>query len=224
MNTTTADKRKWIGRKVRRLYADAGLLLGLYAFLRLKLAPMITIEEYVPRAGTILDLGCGSGIFANILFLGSSQRAITGVDVNARRIKTAKLIASGNPNLEFAEGDANGYPLKRCDMVTLIDVLHHMEFSRQELLLQKLYDAISEGTVLLIKDLEKAPWWKHAFHYAQDSLSSRGKLYFRSAAEMQSDLRRIGFDVETISLASGYMHPHILYRCRKRMDNPLEAR
>ena len=223
MNGSASCKAKWIARETRRLYANAGMMPGLYAFLRLKLAPIIRIEQYVPGSGIILDLGCGSGIFASILFLGSNHRAIKGVDVSARRIRTANLIASGNPNLEFAEGDVSSFPLERCDAVTIIDLLHHMEFSKQELLLQKIYDGVPEEALVLIKDLEKAPWWKYAFHYAQDSLSYRSRLYFRSAAEMQSVLRRIGFDVETISLAAGYLHPHILYRCRKRTMNPPES-
>jgi len=220
MNGSASCKSKWMAREIRRLYGDAGVIAGLYACLRLKLAPIIRIEEYVPRVGTILDLGCGSGIFASILFLGSRQRSIKGVDVSARRIRTAKLIASGNPNLEFAEGDVSSFALERCDAVTVIDLLHHMDFRKQEQLLQKIHDGVSEETLVLIKDLGKAPWWKYAFHYAQDSLAYRSGLYFRSAAEMQSVLRRIGFEVETISLAAGYMHPHILYCCRKGKMNP----
>jgi 2-polyprenyl-3-methyl-5-hydroxy-6-metoxy-1,4-benzoquinol methylase len=223
MTTSLSNRRKWIAREVTRLYADAGLMLGLYAFVRLKLAPMVKIEEFVPKEGTILDLGCGNGVFANILFLGSNQRVVKGIDISARRIENAKRVASQNQNLEFSEGDVSRYSLNSCEAVTVIDLLHHMEFHKQEFLLRKLHDGISEQTMVLIKDLEKAPWWKYAVHYAQDSLSYRSRLYFRSEAEMQSDLRKIGFDVETISLAAGYMHPHILYRCRKRTDNPLNS-
>jgi SAM-dependent methyltransferase len=215
MKTGKSSKEREICRHIRRIYADAGFLAGLYASIRLKLAPIVKIEAYVPASGMILDLGCGSGIFANILLLGSAQRTVKGIDLNPGRIKIARAIAAGNPKMEFAQGDAGSYPIERCAAVTLIDLLHHMEIGKQNSLLQQLYDGLSDGAVLLIKDLEKAPRWKYLFHYMQDSLSYRSKLYFRSAPEMCADLNKIGFAVEKISLGAGYMHPHVLYRCRK---------
>ncbi len=216
MNQRAPDNSKDIGRRITQIYAKAGFVSGLYTFLRLKLAPIIEVEKYVPVAGTILDFGCGNGMFAQILFLGSDQRIIKGVDVSARRIKTAQLAASGNSNLEFTEGDANSFPLEQCEAVTVVDLLHHMKFEEQKALLQKLHAGLSEGALVLIKDLEKAPRWKYLFHYMQDSLSYRSRLYFRSAEEMESDLREMGFEVQKISLAAGYMHPHVLYQCRKK--------
>jgi len=205
----------YLEKKSIRLYSGCSLLTRMYARLRLVLSPIVKIEAYVPKKGNILDLGCGSGIFANILSIGSPDRRVFGIDLSTERIETAKKISKNNPNLEFVEGDVNTIPFERFETVTLIDLLHHMPYEEQATLLKKIYQKLNDGDVLIIKDLEKAPYWKYIFHYIQDTISYRGKLYFRSARDMEKLLKDTGFQVKIISLAKGYPHPHVLYQCKK---------
>ena len=144
------------------------------------------------------------------------ERKILGVDLSSKRIETANKIKKANPHLEFIAGDVNTVLFNSIGIITLIDLLHHMPFREQNKLLTKIHAKLHDGGLLLIKDLEKYPLWKYIFHYIQDSISYKGaRLYFRSTKEMSDLLRGIGFTVETISLASGYPHPHVLYKCLK---------
>lgn len=215
MSTMRPSRAEKIGREVTRMYAGLGFLSGLYTFVRLRLAPIVRVEEYVPSRAAVLDLGCGNGIFANILVLGSGDRKVKGVDLSEGRIQIAQRIASRNPKLEFVQADVGSYPVGKCDVVTIVDLLHHMDFSSQKLLLQRVFECLDRGAAVLIKDLERSPLWKYVFHYVQDTVSYRSRLYFRSAGDMEAELRKIGFEVRTVSLAAGYMHPHVLYCCRK---------
>ena len=132
------------------------------------------------------------------------------------RVETAKKVSTKNSHLDFVVGDVTTFYFKDYEIITLIDLLHHMPFPEQEDLLRKIYLRMNNGGLLLIKDLEKSPYWKYVFHYIQDSISYRGqRLHFRSAPEMQKLLNEIGFCVETVSLASGYPHPHVAYKCIK---------
>ena len=206
-----------IERKIIKMYSH-DFLTKIYTFFRLKLSPIAKIEKYVPKSGNILDLGCGTGIFANILYLGSQERTILGVDLMNERIKTAKKISKKKPQLQFIVGDVSNVELDVFEIVTLIDLLHHMPFSKQDNLLKRIFINLRKGGLVLIKDLEKNPNWKYIFHCIQDFISYKGsKLYFRSAEEMESLLMDIGFKVEIISLASAYPHPHVLYRCIKKI-------
>ena len=49
---------------------------GLYVRIRLILAPMLEVARHVPARGDIVDLGCGHGIFAQILHLYELDRRI----------------------------------------------------------------------------------------------------------------------------------------------------
>ena len=215
MKVTDIKHTAFLKKEIIQLHSRYGVLIRMYARLRMMLSPIVEIERYVPRKGNVLDLGCGSGIFANILSAGSPQRKVYGVDYSSERIETAKKISRGNPNLEFVAGDVNATPFERFEVVTLIDLLHHMPFEEQDDLLKKVCDKLNKGDTLIIKDLEKAPCWKYIFHYIQDSISYRERLYFRSAEEMKEVLEKTGFQVERISLATGYPHPHVLYKCKK---------
>ncbi len=215
MKTLTLVDFERIKKDIVSIYSE-DFVSKMYTLLRLQLAPMIKMIEYVPEKGDILDLGCGNGIMANIISLGAPERKVFGVDLSAARIEAANRISRDNPNLEFVAGDVNTVPFERFEIVTLIDLLHHLPYDEQGKLLGKIYDKLDEDDVLIIKDLEKAPYWKYIFHYIQDTLSYRDKLYFSSAEEMNKLLSEIGFTIETVSLASGYPHPHVLYRCKKR--------
>lgn len=197
-------------------YSKHGLGTKLYAFLRMKLCPILKSAQYVPTEGQILDLGCGTGLFANILYLESSKRKVLGIDRSVKRVETAKKVSKDKPMLNFSVGDVNHISIGKFDTITVIDLLHHMPFAEQDELLKKIYSKLGGNGIAIIKDLEKSPYWKYLFHYLQDYISYRGsKLFFRSASEMEKLLVNIGFDVERISLSSGYPHPHVLYKCRK---------
>ena len=214
MKTMTSEDIDFIKKEIIRIYSK-DFFSKMYTKLRLILAPMIQMIQYIPEKGDILDLGCGNGIVANILSIGTPERKVYGVDLSSDRIEAAKRISQDNPNLQFVAGDVNTVSFERFDIVTLIDLLHHMPYREQDALLNKIYNKLNEGDLLIIKDLEKSPCWKYIFHYIQDSLSYRERLYFRSAVEMEGILGKAGFQVETVSLADGYPHPHVLYSCKK---------
>jgi 2-polyprenyl-3-methyl-5-hydroxy-6-metoxy-1,4-benzoquinol methylase len=154
------------------------------------------------------------------LYLGSKDREVIGFDRSAKRIEVARSVSRDNCRLSFEVGDVNDVPLGSLQTVTLIDLLHHMPYDSQKQLLDKLAARLQPGGVLIIKDLEKAPYWKYVFHYIQDTISYHGaRLYFRSAAEMFSLVEPLGFAVKTTSLASGYPHPHVLYTCIRNEAN-----
>ena len=51
----------------------------------------------------------------------------------------------GNPNLEFMTGDVNTLSLQRFEIVTLIDLLHHMPNLEQETLFKESTRSWSQG-------------------------------------------------------------------------------
>ena len=76
----------------------------------------------LPRGARIADLGCGSGVFSDVL----RQRGYdcTGVDLSPALIRIAK---QKYPGIEFIEGDIERLPFADAsfDGVLLAGVLHH---------------------------------------------------------------------------------------------------
>lgn len=82
-----------------------------------------------PRAVRILDLGCGNGEFTVMLNLLGYDA--TGLDVNDRSLRLARLLASENGMLPgtFVKGVPGRLPFddKSFDLITMISSLEHIE-------------------------------------------------------------------------------------------------
>lgn len=198
------------------IYSKLGLVQGLYTLLRLIMVPFSKIEKLIPKEGRILDLGCGNGLFANYMNLTSDKRTIVGIDLNKNRVQAAQETLNGNSQMEFDFGDVNDVNLDDIQIMTLIDLLHHMPYHEQEKLLNSIYDNLNDGGIVIVKDLKKDPSWKYIVHYIQDTISYKGsRLYFRSQEDMTAMLRKIGFIVEKHDIDDGSIYPHVVYRCEK---------
>ena len=68
------------------------------------------INKYLPGAGTILDLGCGTGRHAGELVRLGFQ--VHGVDLSREMLEKAMLINSGR-NISFSEGDVRKVRLNK---------------------------------------------------------------------------------------------------------------
>jgi 2-polyprenyl-3-methyl-5-hydroxy-6-metoxy-1,4-benzoquinol methylase len=142
-----------------RLYLRIGLIPALYTYFRLLTAPLLEIEKYVPKSGSILDIGYGSGIFANLLCFMSHEWSVTGFDISLRRINLARKSALCPERQSFQHQDANeiSHKLGSFYVITVVDLLHHIPYQEQESLLYKIHSALSVPGLLVLKDFEKNP-------------------------------------------------------------------
>jgi ubiquinone/menaquinone biosynthesis C-methylase UbiE len=145
----------------------------------------------------------------------SPDRTIVGSDVSQRRIRIAQGTVSNNERMSFLVKKADEFDFSGFSTVTVVDLLHHMSFKQHEKLLKKIYRELQAPGVLVLKDLEREPKWKYAYHYLQDSLFYRSKLAIRSSEDMRNLLDKIGFRTDVISLRSWLPYPHIVYVCEK---------
>jgi ubiquinone/menaquinone biosynthesis C-methylase UbiE len=88
-----------------------------------------TIARYVPRESTktIIDIGCGTGRFTEVLSNHFSARVL-GIDPSLNMLVTARQITS-SPLVEFIRGAAESIPLveSEVDLVFLSMVYHHIQ-------------------------------------------------------------------------------------------------
>jgi len=75
----------------------------------------------------VLDIGCGNGFLSYDMVTNVPEVQVLGIDTNAENIKYAKENYS-HKNLRFIHGDAlNDLPDERFDVVTLSNVLEHID-------------------------------------------------------------------------------------------------
>ena len=209
-------------RKIFELYRDSSFMLRAYLRIKLKICPLIMLEEYFPKGGTIVDLGCGNGLFPNILSLGSLERRIIGLDLDEKKIKVANQTKSLDSHITYQLGDIVEAEYPRGDVLTLVDVLYLIPYDKEELVLKKCYQSLSEDGTLIIKEMDTQPRWKYTYNLFQETLAVKlirftlgERFFFRSKEDYLEILSKIGFSVKPIHLHSGYWYPHIAFICTK---------
>ena len=201
--------------EILRLYPSLPRSIKLYFALRFLVCPFRRVESVVPRSGIIVDIGCGYGLFANLLAIRSGARHVTGCDPDASRIKIAGSSVGRRRNISFSVSKEVA-ALPCCDAVTLVDVLHHIAPDARLGLLKEIFKQLRPGGDLVIKDIDKTPRAKYLWNYLHDFAMTRGApCHYLANLEMCRLLEQVGFLVVAEPLKTRDPYSHILYRCTK---------
>jgi SAM-dependent methyltransferase len=114
------------------------------------------LQQWVPRGGSVLDLGCGPGWSS--LFLARAGWDVVGVDISERMIDIAReRAAQENVPVTFEIADLEELDLERrnFDGAMIFDALHHCP--RYDLVLQRACALLKPGGFLLVME----PSWLH---------------------------------------------------------------
>jgi SAM-dependent methyltransferase len=192
--------------------------------IRWRVCPLPAIAAHVPRQGVIVDLGCGHGLFAQLLAYESSERDVIGIDLDSHKIALAQTL--NLPNLRFVCGDLATTAVPPAQAVTILDVFYLVPYPVQERLLAICAEKLASDGVIVLKDMAERPRWKVWLNWLEETLAVRvlkitesdgsGRFYFRPRAAWSALFERLGFDVEILPLDRGYYHPHVVFIARKR--------
>ena len=187
------------------------------------LSDLAFVEKYVPRHGFIVDVGCGHGLFANVLAEASATRRVLGIDVDERKITVARGTIGGRPELRFEIGDAIATAPPRCDAVTIVDVLYLLPFEAQERVLRNAAAALLEGRPLVVKAQERSLSPRYALTYGQELVTvglgltrgGRSRFSFPTREEALAMFDRAGFAVDVVEMR---LRPYtdVLYLARRK--------
>lgn len=204
-------------------------VLGLYrgapaparAFLlgRLLLSDLDTVEAQVPAVGTVVELGCGHGLFSNLMAMRSPARRVIGIDLSPEKIEHARESIHGRANIEFRRGDALEMDLPECDVIAIVDVLYLLPAEDQLKILKACRRTLKPGGILIWKAQERRPRWKFAVTWLQEMLTTsagvtkgkRGRLCFLSREAAVDALRGAGFTPRIVEMPTRRPYTDIIY-------------
>lgn len=164
-------------------------------------------KSWFKRNGKALDVGCGTGIVANILKKELGLK-ITGCDVKNYLICDIPFVKIKNDKLPF--------PNLSFDVVLFNDVLHHIDKPKQE---EVISEALRVGKNVFIFEYEAGKGGKildivlNKFHY--DDLNT--PLAFRDANEWKQLFKKLSANYDYIKLKKPFWYPftHIAFRVSK---------
>lgn len=193
----------------------------LFSRIRFWDAPFIEVEKLIPKSGTILDLGCGEGIFTNYLALSSSKRKIIGVELDKQRVREANR---GLKNVKFEYGDATKYTISKIDTIVMFHLLHHLSsYKDQEDLIKKCVTKLPKKGKLIIIEVEPGFSFKYWLAYFTDHFlvpwifekRLYSLIYFRNRDEWRNLLETNGLSCKIISADKNKPFSHIIFNCQK---------
>jgi 2-polyprenyl-3-methyl-5-hydroxy-6-metoxy-1,4-benzoquinol methylase len=169
-----------IARLARSLYRDAPLLHRWVQMGRPHICPFEVLFQHVPPGADVLDIGSGAGLFLGLL---ASENRITegvGLDACEASITTARAMAErvvemGFPGRLRFEQSGRGlpWPAERFDVVSLVDVIHHVPPSQQTEMFRKAVSKLRPGGRLIYKDISARPRWRMWANQLHDLLVAR---------------------------------------------------
>jgi len=190
---------------------------------RLAIAPLAALgNEVMPLQGPILSLGSGVSAIERYLAELNPRLEIEGIDLDSGREALVRSTAARAPRVQLRLGDAvqlDEPPIY--DAVLVCDVLHHLDPEQHKPLATGVAQALRQGGVCIVKDLDTRPRWKHTWNRAHDRLiAGPAPIYCQTPDDTANLLAAAGLRPEKIQRTDRRWEPYAHYIVRARKPGP----
>jgi SAM-dependent methyltransferase len=213
-----------------------------YHFARGKLGGDCIFRELLrrgvfPPAGRFLDLGCGQAVFASWLLAAGrlhaagdwpagwppppQLRELRGIELMPRDVARAQA-ALGNqrPRVDIRCGDIRDGDFAAAEVVSILDVLHYIDYPEQEAVLARVRAALPAGGLLVTRVGDAAAglpfhlcnWTDRAVTFVRGHRLPR--LWCRTLADWRQLLAGLGFAVEAVPMSEGKPFANVMLLAR----------
>lgn len=174
----------------------------------------------VPNGSNVLDIGCGNGLLLAWLAQGGKISSGLGCDVSPTALNGASSMAqayralSGQDLLSFVDCKSS-LPDGQFDVVSMVDVMHHIPPANQRDLFLQAAARIKPGGILLYKDMVVRPWWRAWANRAHDLLLARQWIHYASLPQVKAWADEVGVILQHEEHYSRFVYGHELVVFRK---------
>jgi ubiquinone/menaquinone biosynthesis C-methylase UbiE len=154
MDHLTADARREFDRWSRRY--DRNVL----QWLLFRPSHQMLLEALSAADEHILDIGCGTGIFATRVLDRFPRARVCGLDLSTGMLQHGQpRCRAGAGRLHLVQGDSERLPFASdtFDVVTCTHSFHH--YPRQEQVVAEMHRVLRPGGRLLLIDGDRDRWW-----------------------------------------------------------------
>lgn len=188
--------------------------------LRPYICPFHLLVEVVTPGASVLDVGCGSGLFLGLLMKRIGLRTAVGFDFSSTAIALAQgmrenLSAADRAALRFECRDAGDeWPEGYFDVVSMIDVMHHVPPQAQKAVFAKAVSRVAPGGVLLYKDMADTPAMLSLANQLHDLAMARQWINYAPLEDVRDWGREAGLELEKEAACRmlWYAHEWLVFR------------
>ena len=190
----SAELRKFGWNK----YKAAPIFVRALQALRPYICPIDEVLTLVPAGSSVLDVGCGTGglLFQIAQFKGLASGI--GIDTQDASIIVANSVAQETQRQEIrfhCLKSTAEWPAGPFDVVSVIDVLHHIPLAQQDTFLEACVQRVRPGGLFVYKDMAETPPFFALWNRAHDLILARQWIHYYPFAQACNVVTRAGFDV-----------------------------
>ncbi|EPR37118.1 hypothetical protein dsx2_1061 [Desulfovibrio sp. X2] len=183
------------------------------------ICPFTTMLDTIPEGSSVFDIGCGSGFFLHACRTLRGATETVGVDANCAAVRLAENAARRSfprETCSFSAGETCGaWPDRTFDVVSIIDVLHHVPRRAQADFIREAGRRVRPGGLLLIKDMLPRPVVCGIMNRLHDLVLARQWISYVDLRGVASLLRAQGFTLEREEDATMLWYAHRLVVMRR---------
>lgn len=195
-----------------------GVSSGLINRLKIRYRPFICpfegIIDEAENANSVFDIGCGNGQLLYIIseFSNSQNKKLTGIEISDDLITQAAAILNENRftnDIKVYKYDGKIIPdeIYNYDLITMVDVLHHIPKSIQKNILDQIYRKSKPGSRFLLKDIDAGSPLVY-FNKMHDMILSKEIGNEISFVDAKASLESLGFKVLKAYKKRTFWYPH----------------
>jgi len=184
MNTTTDTEAppSALSQLSRELYDRGSVVMRAMQHYRPYISPFGMMLNAVPKGSRVLDIGCGGGLFLALLARTQRIQRGLGIDTSAPAIAIAQEMSARLPaghGVRFEARSASlPLPDEGYDVVTLLDVMHHIPPASQRLVLEQALARVEPGGRFIYKDMVQRPAWRALANQLHDLVIARQWIHY----------------------------------------------
>lgn len=212
-------KRLSTVNKIFSLYQRTPAATRLFILIRYLVCPWDRILKYLAGIESLLDIGCGHGLFLHLAQQRLPALKCTGIDHDQKKIAQARKSLQNGTIQFISRRRITDLALPKFDCVSIIDVLYSVPQQEWRSLLEFAAACIKPDGILIIKETVNTPRWKYKFCMLQEKIAlewlkyTKGtKPFLPAPGFLIQELNRAGFDVyQHRRIDHGYLWPHYLF-------------
>jgi 2-polyprenyl-3-methyl-5-hydroxy-6-metoxy-1,4-benzoquinol methylase len=224
---SAGDRKRLSAREcanlARKLYVDGPLLPRKMQHFRPYICPFEALVDFVPGGARVLDIGCGAGLFLGLAATLKPKLAGFGLDASATAIEAARCMARRRDECSTYKGrlafekvsTEDCWPEGPFDLVSMIDVVHHIPPARQKKFIEEAAKRVAPGGILLHKDMCSRPLWRAAANRLHDLALARQWIHELNTEAAKACVCTAAFEVIHAERINRLWYGHDLIVFRK---------
>lgn len=188
----------------RQVFRHGPLLLRTLQHYRPYICPFEELLRFIPEGSRVMDIGCGGGLLGALVCATRQPLRFVGFDASSDAIAVANRNVTGSSCSgssggivpEFLHLDVGApWPPGPFDVITIVDVVHHIPPRHQQAALEQAARALEPGGIFIYKDMTRRGFFRPLMNRLHDLVLARQWIHYADLADVERWLTGEGLKV-----------------------------